>query len=101
MQAQTVSDLSCKAALPVQDWARSQKGNICEDTLLMLLFAVLCRFGMKTTCDLMSQVAYNICRCLMQYLFSGRSRGRRVIAADNIQGLYIMLNPTACTGGLV
>lgn len=37
----------------------------------------------------------------MQYLFSGRSQGRRVIAADNVKSLYIMLKPAACTGGLV
>lgn len=42
-----------------------------------LLFAGLGRFSMKDTSDVMSQVAYNICRHLMQYLFTGRSQGRR------------------------
>lgn len=55
------------AALPVQGWARSQKEALVKTPFTWLLFVGLCRFSMKTTGDLMSQVANNIVRYLMQY----------------------------------
>lgn len=55
------------AAISVQGWAYSQKEELVKTPFTWLLFVGLCRFSMKTTGDLMSQVANNIGRYLMQY----------------------------------
>lgn len=51
-----------------------------------LLFAVLGRFSLNTTCDVMNQVAYNIRRHLMQYLLVGHREGE-LINPDKYTGI--------------
>lgn len=42
---------------------------------------------MNTTCDVMSQAAYNTCRHLMQYLFTVGHREGELINTDKYTGL--------------